>query len=118
MRVGATPGVRVGIANGARVGADDACGFDPWFGGGLRSDDTGGRVYRRDVDGLLHPVTTAGLSMPMALAVGPDGSVFIAEAGRVRRVSPRGTITTAVGPGTGKGFLGQSAIAASLGGKR
>ncbi len=92
-------------------------------------EDTGGRVYRLDVDGLLHPIAGGGgdpsdgspaanakLSMPMALAVGTDGSVFIAEAGRVRRVSPRGTITTAVGPGTGKGFLGQSAIAASLGG--
>jgi sugar lactone lactonase YvrE len=50
----------------------------------------------------------AQLSLPMAVAVARDGSVYISDAGnsRVRRVAPDGTIQTVVGYGAGSGVYG------------
>lgn len=47
------------------------------------------------------PAERASLNMPAGVEVGPDGSIYIADAGnhRVRRVS-NGTITTVAGDGT------------------
>src|SRR3990172_3769269 len=63
------------------------------------------------------PATAATLNYPMAVAVGADGALFIADAGntRIRRVSPDGIITTVAGTDTG-GFSGDGgpAIAAEL----
>ncbi len=52
-----------------------------------------------DADGI--PATSAKLSSPSGLAVGPDGAVFISneEGGTVRRVARDGTITTVIGSG-------------------
>ena len=46
--------------------------------------------------------TSALLRTPKDLAIGPDGSVYIADTGdyRVRRVAPNGIITTVAGNGT------------------
>lgn len=54
------------------------------------------------------PANKAQLSLPMAVAVAPDGSVFISDAGnsRVRRVSIDGKIQTLVGYGPGEGVYG------------
>jgi len=41
----------------------------------------------------------ASLDGPCALAVGPDGSLYIAEGHRARRVGPDGTISTVAGTG-------------------
>ena len=61
--------------------------------------------------------TRAQLSTPRGVALGPDGSLYIADAGnsRIRRVSPDGIITTVVGTGT-QGFSGDGgpAIQAQL----
>lgn len=47
------------------------------------------------------PATSAGLSFPTDVAVAPDGSVLIVDRGngRLRRVSPSGTISTVAGAG-------------------
>jgi len=54
------------------------------------------------------PANRAQISLPMAVAVAPDGSVYISDAGnsRVRRVSPDGEIQTVVGYGPGEGLYG------------
>ncbi|MBI2876791.1 MAG: PASTA domain-containing protein, partial [Candidatus Tectomicrobia bacterium] len=63
------------------------------------------------------PATQAELSFPRGLAVGPDGSLYIADTNinRVRRVRPDGIITTVAGTGV-SGFGGDDgpAILASL----
>jgi RHS repeat-associated protein len=52
--------------------------------------------------GDLGPATQARLSGPRGLAVGPDGSLYIADSSdkRVRKVDPNGIITTVAGNGT------------------
>jgi probable HAF family extracellular repeat protein len=64
-------------------------GFSPSFGG------DGGAA------------ANALLDWPRAMALGPDGSLFVAEAGnqRVRKINPAGIITTVAGNGQG-GFFG------------
>jgi len=63
------------------------------------------------------PATAAALSDPTGVAVGRDGSIYIADHNnnRVRRVSPSGIITTFAGDGEG-GFSGDNgpATAAEL----
>lgn len=59
------------------------------------------------------PATEAELMLPTALAVGPGGELYLADAGahRVRRVDLRGTITTVAGMG-GAGAAGDDGPAA------
>jgi uncharacterized protein (TIGR03437 family) len=47
------------------------------------------------------PAASVALLQPQGIAVGPDGSLYIAEAGdhRIRRVAPDGTIRTIIGTG-------------------
>jgi sugar lactone lactonase YvrE len=63
------------------------------------------------------PAAKARLNEPAGLAVGPDGSVYIADSGnrRVRKVAPDGTITTIAGNGLNRtGGNGCPATNASL----
>lgn len=64
-----------------------------------------GRVAGTGFTGLSGdggPALDATLSSPRALAVGPDGSIYIGDWGnaRVRRISPGGIITTVAGGGS------------------
>lgn len=60
------------------------------------------------------PATLATLNNPVDVALGPDGSIYIADASahRVRRVTPDGLITTFAGTGTA-GSLGDEGSAAA-----
>jgi streptogramin lyase len=78
-----------------------ACEFYSYEGVGEASGDGG-------------PATSAVLGNPEGVAVGPDGSVYIAEGGQniVRKVEPDGTITTFAGDGTA-GYSGDGGPATS-----
>jgi sugar lactone lactonase YvrE len=56
-------------------------------------------VGQRGCTGDGGPATVAALASPSGLAVGPDGSLYIADASnnRIRRVTPTGRITTYAG---------------------
>lgn len=88
-------------------------------------DSQNGRVRRVGPDGIISTVagigysglpssgdggvaTAAHLSSPFAIAVGPDGSLFIAQvvACTIRRVAPSGIITTVAGMTGHCGFNG------------
>ncbi|TAL01996.1 MAG: hypothetical protein EPO03_12925, partial [Porticoccaceae bacterium] len=91
--------------------------------GSLYIADSGNRRIRRiGPDGIITtvagsagvgyggdggPATRAALSSPNDIAVGPDGSLYIADTnnGRVRRVGPDGIITTVAGNGR-RGYSG------------
>jgi RHS repeat-associated protein len=68
-----------------------------------------------DYSGDGGPATLAGLSYPRGVAVGSDGSLYIASTilsnnQRVRRVGPDGIISTVAGTG-GYGFAGDGGLA-------
>lgn len=62
------------------------------------------------------PAASAQIYNPQAVALGPGGSIYIADYARVRRVSSNGIITTVAGNGT-PGYFGDGgpAISAQLG---
>jgi len=61
------------------------------------------------------PATNARLTFPGALAVASDGSVYIGEQNRIRRVNPDGTIDLVAGAFSAAGFNGDGpAVATTL----
>lgn len=119
-----------GAATGARFDHPTALAIDA--SGALLVADAGNQRVRRIASGSISTIAGSGvqgfggdggaataalLDTPSGLAVGPDGSVYIADTHnqRVRRVSPAGTITTVAGTGSaGFGGDGGSATAAEL----
>jgi RHS repeat-associated protein len=74
---------------------------------------TGLAQYSGDGD----PATEAALNHPMGIAIGPDGSLYIADSfnQRIRRIGPDGLITTVAGNGlAGYGGDGGPATQATL----
>jgi len=68
-----------------------------------------------DYSGDGGPATEASLNRPYAVAVGPDGSLYIADFlnGRIRKVDPSGNIVTVAGAGFGSVPLGNTPIRAT-----
>jgi len=80
------------------------------------ADTSNNRIRRVTPDGIITtfagtgqsgfagdggPATLANLSVPDAVAAGPDGSVYVTDGNRVRRIAPDGIINTIAGNGTG-----------------
>ncbi|RKH88904.1 hypothetical protein D7Y21_12800 [Corallococcus sp. AB045] len=101
--------------------------------GALYIADTGNhRIRRVTPDGLIStvagtglaadggdggPATLANLNAPAGVAVGPDGSIYLADTDnhRIRRVTPDGIISTVAGTGArGNAGEGRLAIASRL----
>jgi RHS repeat-associated protein len=57
------------------------------------------------------PATQAALYRPSGIAVGPDGSLYIAADSRIRKVSPSGIITTVAGSDSSCQYLGDGGLA-------
>jgi RHS repeat-associated protein len=59
------------------------------------------------------PATQARLLLPASVALGTDGSLYIADGNhfRIRRVTPDGTITTVAGNGISGGFVTEGRVA-------
>jgi SMP-30/Gluconolactonase/LRE-like region len=121
-----------GPATAAKLRQPEHVAVDP--AGSLYFSDTGNhRVRRVNLDGTLTtvagtgkegfsgdngPATAARLSTPTGLALDPAGNLYVAEYsnGRIRRVSPDGTIITVAGGGKPADRVGDGgpATAASL----
>jgi RHS repeat-associated protein len=80
-------------------------------GGTISTYAGGGTPASGNGDG--GPATSAALITPVALATGPDGSLYIADSGdaRIRRVSPNGTISTFAGSGNPTNGIGDGGVA-------
>ena len=61
------------------------------------------------------PALDAQLEAPQGMALGPDGSLYISDVGRIRRVAPDGIITTVAGGGTGRVEEGELGTDGTLG---
>jgi len=111
------PGSRNGASAGATVVPKEPAGLAIAANGDLLViDDDRNQILERLPDGAFRvfagtgklgfsgdggPAVDAELSRPSALAVGADGSVYVADTGnnRVRRIAPDGTIGTIAGNG-------------------
>jgi RHS repeat-associated protein len=96
--------------------------------GAIYISDTGnGRIRRVGPDGVIAtiagggtpgvlgddgPATSAWLNRPRGLALGADGSVYVADTfnDRVRRITPDGTIATAAGGGSPSSGVGDGGL--------
>jgi DNA-binding beta-propeller fold protein YncE len=107
----------------AKASLNNPQGIAPGRDGSLYIADTYNHVVRRvDPKGIIStfagtaaglagdggPANCAQLSLPTDVAVGPDGTVYISDAGnnRIRRVDPAGFIDTVLGTGPGSGTAG------------
>lgn len=107
-----------GLAVNARINAPSDVAVAP-DGSVYIADEGNRRVRRIGPDGIITTVagngsfttsgdgglaTDAGLPAPRGLAIGPDGSIYVAQSNnnnrRVRRIDPDGRIWTVAGSGT------------------
>jgi RHS repeat-associated protein len=96
---------RFRLLDGLAIGADGSL---------YVADRLDSRVFRIDPAGIITviagtgvagnagdggPATAAQVNNPNRIAIGPDGSLFISQSDRVRRIDPAGIITTVAGGG-------------------
>ena len=115
-----------GLARNARLNRPRALAPDP-VGGVYVADSSNHRIRRIDPNGMISTVAGIGipgdggdyglavqclLDSPAGLAVGPDGSLYVADTARhrVRRIRPDGMIIPAAGNGAA-GYSGDGAAA-------
>lgn len=118
-----------GLATSASFQEPHALALGP--DGALYIADAGaGRVRRIGTDGIVSTVagggfgvgdegalaTSVSLRQPLGLAIGPEQEIYVTEWGgdRIRRIDPTGTITTAIGLGTGSSDDGAIARTAAV----
>lgn len=122
-----TPASQDGKGTVATFNSPDGIATDAQ--GNVYVADTGGDVIRKIApDGTVKtlagqadegyqdgPAGQALLLLPEAVAVGPDGSVYIADSGnnRIRKMDPTGNVTTVAGTGTA-GFADGPALTAEF----
>jgi sugar lactone lactonase YvrE len=121
--LGPAIGARLWQPTGVAVGPDGSLFIADVAGHRVRRVDPGGTISTVAGSGAPGfggdggPAIEAGLSGPSGVAVGADGSLYIADRDndRVRRVDPGGMISTVAGSGTpGFGGDGGPAVAAAL----
>ena len=104
---------RLNVPRGVAVAADGTLYIADWENHRIRKVSPTGIITTVAGDGTRGfsgdglPATRASLFLPWDVELGPDGSLYIADAGshRIRRVSPSGIITTVAGSGV-RGFAG------------
>jgi S1-C subfamily serine protease/sugar lactone lactonase YvrE len=106
-----------GQAKNAALNNPEALAFDP-AGNIYVSDRNNNRIRKIKTDGTIQlvagdgtrgfsgdggPAERASLNSPLGIEIGPDGSLYIADAGnhRIRKIS-NGTITTIAGDGSNR----------------
>ncbi|MBK1722057.1 hypothetical protein CKO23_07295 [Thiocystis violacea] len=102
-----------GLAKNAEISSPTGIAVTP-DGSLLIADAGNARIRRVGPDGRIYTVAGTGtvgytgdggpakeaqIGMPYGVDVGPDGSIYIAERLRIRKVSPNGIITTVAGNG-------------------
>jgi streptogramin lyase len=93
---------------GVAVGPDGSLYIADWGNNRIRRVGPDGvitTVAGGGIGGDGGPATQAALFEPSAVAVGPDGSLYIPDRNRIRRVGPDGIITTVAG-GASQGYSG------------
>ncbi len=95
-----------GWFGGLATGPDGSVYFGDGYVNQIKRIGTDGQITRVAGGGQLYgdgiPATQARINSPSALAVAPDGSLYMSHGGndpRIRKVSPDGIITTVVGTG-------------------
>jgi sugar lactone lactonase YvrE len=108
-----SPGTVVRVVEGLGIDAQDNLYLTEWLGHSVLRIGANGSVTTIAGTGIAGfsgdggPATAAQLYGPSAVAIGPDGAVYIADSGnnRVRKVAPDGTISTVAGTGSGIGNI-------------
>jgi RHS repeat-associated protein len=112
-----------GLATQARLSGPTGVAVGPDGSFFIAQQNALSRIFRVDPNGIITtvagtgspgfsgdggPATQAQLNFPSGVAVGPDGSLFIADTNnsRIRRVRPDGIITTVAGGGNPADGLG------------
>jgi sugar lactone lactonase YvrE len=124
---GAATSAKLGGPHGIAVGPDGSVYVAEFVNDVVRKISPGGTITTLAGDGSVGysgdggPATSAQLDSPEGVAVGSDGSVYIADTCNsvIRRVAPDGTITTIAGDGTpGRDGYGGLPTLAELNGPR